>query len=740
MKRMMTLCVIAACLMVSLAGARAQGSEPAVKVTIVADKQSVGMGRPVAVTAVARTADGKPAVGWRLMPYVNGLRWGSHETADAQGRATFLLPLPRPGMARICVAAREPLQALDDFWIWPAPMQNLPGAVYLQRVFTLPVGAMGGTLWLAVDDQATVYLNGAKIAEKIGWHDNKPITLPADAFRHGENVLSVDAVNGTGPAGLLIRLTADTTAGKTLIVTNEQWSGFLKKPDGWPNLAAAGGEKVTLYGDSGSGVAAPEPWPTLDRSEHSDRITGTPLPKGAAVSQEIVVEVRKRALQRPPSDPAHLICVQWEEWFTPLNAYWQTAEAVPLMGFYDSSLRDVVRQHLIWFIESGVDTILADWSNHIWNAKSWDEIGPGSHQLLATSALMMDEMAAMRDEGYVVPKMTFLAGVSNERPEGLNAVNGELKCIWDDYVTNPKYQGLWQNFDGKPLVEILDVSASYLKEHIKLDDRFTIRFVGANQDSDKANELGLWSWMDWLHPAPTFAGEGIEAETVSTGSFGAEGWLGATARGHRNGATIVEDFAVALRDRPRFLHLHQFNEFAGQPEGQGYGPEHKGYVDTYSAALNDDFEPTSMTAAAYRSDGGWGYYYFNLMRALVDLYRQPKPETTVLAISEPAPAAPGHDIAAVVKAGKVAVKWVLVGRSPKAFTLALDGNVLAKSVIGDGTTVDLSGVGPGRHWLRLTAEGTASRYRPSWNEDSLPLAKLETAYAEAPIMVVTGPS
>jgi len=107
----------------------------------------------------------------------------------------------------------------------------------------------------------------------------------------------------------------------------------------------------------------------------------------------------------------------------------------------------------------------------------------------------------------------------------------------------------------------------------------------------------------------------------------------------------------------------------------------------------------------------------------------------VVAISEPSPAAPGHDIAAVVKAAKLAVKWVYAGRAPAAYTLALDGKVLAKHVTGEGTTVDLGGAGPGRHWLRLTAERTTSRYRPSWTEDSPPLTVPEPAYAEAPITV-----
>jgi hypothetical protein len=244
--------------------------------------------------------------------------------------------------------------------------------------------------------------------------------------------------------------------------------------------------------------------------------------------------------------------------------------------------------------------------------------------------------------------------------------------------------------------------------------------------------------MDSFEPAPTVVNGRVEAMTVSLGCFEGAGWLDPTARGHRNGATLIEDFRAALRHRPRFLHLHQFNEFAGQPEGAGVGPDHRVYVDTYSADLTDAFEPTSLTAPAYRSRGGWGYYYLNLVRALVDLYRQPTPETTVLAISQPVPAAPGHDIAPEVPAGEVAVKWVYAGRRPRAYALTVDGKVLAEGVRGDGATVDLSGIRPGRHMLRLTGEGTVARYRLSWTEDSLPLTEPEPAFAEAPITIPRG--
>lgn len=716
-------------------GGCAWSAGPAVKVSISANARSIGMGRPVAINATARLANGKPAVGWQMLSYVNGVRWGAQETSDAQGKARFIFPLPRPETVKIVVVAETPPPAADDYWIWPKSEQGKPGTVYMQQTFDLPNGAKGATLWLACDDRATLYLNGTKVGSKGGWHDMAPITLGAGVFRRGRNVLSAETFNGAGPAGLLVRMIVNTAAGKKTVLTNDQWLGWVKKPEGWPAQVATGGEKVGTYGSSVTGNVRPDKWPTLGPD---DLRTGTPLEKGAKVSNTLAVRVLKRALQRPPRDPKHLLCVQWEEWFTPLNNGWQTAEGVPLMGYYSSYLRDVARQHLIWFIESGVDCILVDHSNHIWQSSSWNP-GPGSKQLLDTSALMMDEMAEMRREGYAVPKITFLGGISYARPNGPKAVDGELNYVWNHYVTPAKYKGLWQMWDGKPLMEILDCGATYYKEKIKLDPRFTIRYVGAQQDVTGTNKYGFWSWMDAFHPAPTpmpNGAPGIEAETVCTGSFEGGGWLAKTARGHRNGATIIEDFNVALRDKPAFLHLHQFNEFAGQAEGAGSGPNHNGYVDTYSADLCDDFEPTSMTTPAYRSDGGWGYYYLNLIRALVDLYKQPTPRTTVVAISDPVPAKPGHNIAPKVKAGPLAVKWEYAGVRPMAWTVTLDGKVLKYKVVGDGTTIDLSGVKPGRHMLRVTAVGSIAHYRLAWDTDSLPLPKPEEAYGEVPLRVV----
>lgn len=114
-----------------------------------------------------------------------------------------------------------------------------------------------------------------------------------------------------------------------------------------------------------------ENWPTLrDRAE----LMAEHRSSGAApASRPARVEVEWRRLAAIKNDPEHLVGMQWEPWFTPRNASWNTAQAVPLLGFYWSWNPDVTRQHMIWLAESGADFLVVDWTNHLWGKAHWDE-------------------------------------------------------------------------------------------------------------------------------------------------------------------------------------------------------------------------------------------------------------------------------------------------------------------------------------------------------------------------------
>ncbi len=433
--------------------------------------------------------------------------------------------------------------------------------------------------------------------------------------------------------------------------------------------------------------------------------------------------------------------VQWEPWFCHGTRSWRTAHAVPLVGFYDSYNRDVIRQHILWFVDLGVDFIFPDWTNHLWGKEHWDERGEGVNAIVHATTLMLEVLADMKAEGIPVPQVVLFPGLSNGPPATMQALNEELAWIYHTYNRNPRFEGLWLEYEGKPLVGVLDTCAmgdqrartapsfkipffkqtlSWSEEELDAfrqaqvpvnDDHFTVRWVSSQNDTTRHHELGFWSWMDGIQSPPVtwYQGE-AEAVTVCVGFFGAQGWLGEGGSGRRGGATLVETFQQALADRPKFVFLHQFNEFAGQPEGHGYGPGKDIFVDSYSVEFSDDFEPVSMTAPGYRGDqGGWGFYYLNLVGALMHHYRSDDKLSTILTVSQPL-----HR--AQIIGDSMKVEWAWVGKDPQSFRIAIDGEPVIENLSGNQVELNLAGISPGVHTLSLEAIGAVTRYPLSWFE------------------------
>lgn len=468
-------------------------------------------------------------------------------------------------------------------------------------------------------------------------------------------------------------------------------------------------------------VAAGGGWPagTLPRL-----LGGSRAPAGASLSNPVSVRVDFRKLAPPPSDPEHLVGVQYCELFSPRWFTWNTAQAVPLVGFYRSWDRDVLRQHLIWLAESGADFLLVDWSNQNMDRKHWDERSDNDNEVVHSTTMLLEATAALRDEGLTVPRMVIFVGLNNAPPTTVTAVNEESQWIYHNYVRNPRCHGLFLEYLGKPLLLVFNSGGPQWLQQTKqaaIDERhFTIRWISAQHDSNRQNQAGYWTWMDGAvrQPVTMFQGK-PEAMTASVAFFGTDGWKGRSAVGRRGGWTYVESFRGPLEQRPRFLQLHQFQEFTGQEED----PKTTFYGDTYSVELSDDMEPVSLTCPAYRGDGGWGFYYLNLTRALVDLYRQQPAETTVLALEQP-------DRRQVVREDRLPLKWTWLGKKPAGFAIALDGKTVASGLQGNETVLDLHARADGPAVLRLTAEGGKARYDLSYTRDSLPKAALEPACVE----------
>lgn len=462
-------------------------------------------------------------------------------------------------------------------------------------------------------------------------------------------------------------------------------------------------------------------------------MVGRRMPDRGIRSNELVLHVTWRDFpQREAFDT--LFCMQWETWFQSGPAHWETAQGVPLIGFYDSFVPEVTRQHMLWFMDLGVDFVMADWSNHLWGCRHWDERGDGACDILHCTQVALEEMARMRDEGLPLPKLVLMPGLSNGRPTTMEALNEQLAWIYDIYIRTPRFRDLWQIYDGKPLMIILDTGAighpdgtaasafripffkdtlemseadldAFRREQGPVDDRrFTIRWMSSQNQTTRHHELGYWSWMDGVIDPPVTYRDGLaESVVVTPAYFNAQGWTGPLARGRRGGTTYLETFKTALAHRPRVVHLHQFNEFSGQRAGHGRGPDHSIYLDTYSVELSDDLEPISPTAPGYRGDGGWGFTYVNLTRALIDIYHGIAGNTTLLAIGTPSPGE-------TVSGHTLSVSWAVVGAPVRSYTVVVDGVPVVAETSDTQATIPVGDLVPGEHGLTIIANGATTLY------------------------------
>ena len=475
--------------------------------------------------------------------------------------------------------------------------------------------------------------------------------------------------------------------------------------------------------------------------------TGTFIPDSVKLkSEQKLVTVRNRIVL-PHDTGGTLFGMQWEGCFSPTRS-WATAQAIPIMGMYDSTIPEVYRQQILWFMDMGVDFIISDWSNHIWGKKHWTERSGGADEIMHDTQMLLEVLADMRDEGLPVPKLVIMPGLSNGPPTTMEAINEELEWIYQDYVRNPRFKNLWLIYDGKPLIIILDTvaladkrartEASFRVPFFKWtmtverdkgkfdeasidslrqvqgpvdDSHFTVRWMSSQNQTTRHHELGYWSWMDGsLKPMVTFRDGKAEVVTVTPSLFAHYGWKFPDAYTRRSGWTYLESFKTALEYRPEVVMLHQFNEYWGADEEKG----REIYMDSYSVEMSDDIEPVSLTAPGYRGDkGGWGFYYLNMTRALMDIYRGKADDVTLMAVN-----------IADSASNELKLQWTTIGIQPKSFTISLDGRIIANEITELDYNIPMANISPGKHIVSVEANGVGTRYKLSLTQFDEPSGEL----------------
>ena len=388
-----------------------------------------------------------------------------------------------------------------------------------------------------------------------------------------------------------------------------------------------------------------------------------------------------------------------------------TAEAVPLLGRYNSYDVSVIKKHEATFEYLGIDWLLLDWSNMLSMTPAWEEHKGATRELEQTTTLLFKVYSELQKQGLHPPKLVIMLGwqgpATTQPGKRLDKISAWLQA---NLLNKPEYKDLWLYYQGKPLLTVLDVTNC--TQLPKLNEEFaagpwTVRWMGSQLQDSHAEDCGFWSWMDGPIQQKVTYRNGIAEETVVTpASFPmpptGTGWLDSHAAGRDHGVPYLESWEVAFESRPKFIQIHQWNEFAGQThprdEPHGAASKHIIYGDEYNLEFSDDIEPTQVDACTNSGCGGWGYYYVNLTKALISLYRGETPDITVMALS--GPAGPG-----TIGGQDLPLTWTCIGKQPRSYSLRLDGTVIAKHIRERSYSLDLTRVTSGKHQVTLLAEG-----------------------------------
>lgn len=332
---------------------------------------------------------------------------------------------------------------------------------------------------------------------------------------------------------------------------------------------------------------------------------------GSNVSSPVVVQVHPRHFNIP-YDPDHLVGMEYETWFGPGYAEWGKEEAVTILGHYSSLDERVLRQQTLWFNEAGINFVETDWTNNLTSAFP----NKTAQECIDSTNRLLDLYLKMEQH----PLLVLLVGPENNRwRSDKDQYDGpwykaQMDYIYDHYLNNPKYKGMWLMYEGKPLVTYYLNGPNPGPPPKIVDPRFTIRYVSAWLQHTHAEQYGAWSWYD-QEATPTYYNGKVEALTITNAYPGihppAKGlnvWIAADAAGKNYGETYRTQWEVARKYKPHFLFINQWNEFMPPDE--------------YNVNLSNDLEPTLVTEKGDPRPSGWGFDYLNQTREEIRKYHE----------------------------------------------------------------------------------------------------------------------
>lgn len=275
-----------------------------------------------------------------------------------------------------------------------------------------------------------------------------------------------------------------------------------------------------------------------------------------------------------------------------------SAWGTPSLGTYVSDDRAIIRQHATMLADADVDFVWLDWSNNINYVYDPANKRPDFDMIEDATFTVFDEFARMRAQGLKTPDISIFAGITLA-PEA--ATDGRLQRkadqIWNQFVANPVYRPLMQQYEGKPLLVVYVNTPSPVLDGVPDwdDSRFTVRWMTGYiteqptlRTPDLISKYGYWSWEDrGPQTFPIHNGHAeamvINAATRPQSEPGDHDYIPASPR--ENGATFRRSWARAHELGPKFGMVVSWNEW-----NKGEQP---------SAEISKDVEPSKEFGDLY---------------------------------------------------------------------------------------------------------------------------------------------
>ena len=283
-------------------------------------------------------------------------------------------------------------------------------------------------------------------------------------------------------------------------------------------------------------------------------------------------EILEKNLKNPQWGP-NLSTVFWDE---------------PALGYYNPEDPAVVRQHMEWMADAGVDFIVIDNTNANdgWTIGKYLDDGATYYDVgvVRPQTVLLDTMLEMRKEGKKTPYVVFWSGttVYGKNLPGAKDPNFVVLDTYRKFYKSGKYNELFVYWDGKPFHMV----TGQVPDMKALEEYFTLRACWALKPNYGNKE---WSAME-VTPQ-RYGRNGKEVEQVSVSVSYHENYQTYNGMPRSGGKIYQEQWERAFELKPKIVTLNYFNLWSSIMFESIIREGVYEFTDTYNREFSGDIEP-----------------------------------------------------------------------------------------------------------------------------------------------------